>query len=133
MAETAETSPRAGAEEVRGWTGFRLDEIGANNVGRIEGSFVDESTGEPEWLLARMGRFGHYTLVPARDAVGGVKRVWVPYTRDQIRRAPKVDPTASLTAGGERELLAHYGIMADAGRGAALADRDDDVVTARPA
>jgi hypothetical protein len=132
MAEPAQTSPALSAEEVRGWLGYRLDELGGSQVGKIEGLFVDEPSGEPEWLLARMGRFGHYTLVPARDAVGGVKHVWVPYTRDQIRAAPKVDPSASLTADGEREMLRHYGVMADAGRGAALSGRDDDEITARP-
>ena len=52
-----------------------------------------------------MGRFGHYTLIPARDAVEGVAHVWVPYTREQIRRAPRIDPNAPLTAATERELL----------------------------
>ena len=67
-----------------------------------------------------MGRFGHYTLIPARDAVEGVGHVWVPYTRDQIRTAPRIEPNAPLTAGTERELLAHYGIAVDAGRAAEL-------------
>ena len=127
-----ETVPRPGAADVRAWAGHRLDEIGGGNVGKIEGVFVDAESGEPEWLLARMGRFGHYTVVPARDAVEGVKHVWVPYTRDQVRAAPKVDPSAALTAAGEREMLAHYGIMADAGRAAQIAERDADDVTAKP-
>lgn len=129
---TTELGPRPGAVDVRSWAGYRLDEIGGGNVGKIDGVFVDADGGDPEWLLARMGRFGHYTLIPARDAVAGVKHVWVPYTRDQIRAAPKVDPRSDLTAGGERQLLSHYGIMADAGRAAAIADRDDADVTAKP-
>jgi hypothetical protein len=132
MAEAAQTNARPSAEEARGWIGYRLDEVGGSHVGKVEGLFVDDSSGGPEWLLARMGRFGHYTLIPARDAVAGVKHIWVPYTRDQIRAAPKVDPSASLTADGEREMLRHYGVMADAGRGAAIAERDADEVTARP-
>src|SRR5688572_30952537 len=111
MAETAtETIARPDAEDVRVWTGHRLDEISGGSVGRVEGFFVDESSGAPEWLVARMGRFGHYTLIPARDAVEGVGHVWVPYSRDQIRKAPRLEPNAPLTAGTERELLAHYGI-----------------------
>ena len=129
----AATVARPGVDQIRAWVGHRLDEIGGGNVGKIDGVFVDEESGEPEWLLARMGRFGHHTLVPARDAVEGVKRVWVPYTRDQIRRGPKANTSAPLTAAAERELLAHYGIMADAGRGAAIAERDDAEVTATPA
>jgi hypothetical protein len=131
-AATTEIAPRPSADDARGWTGYRLDEIGGGNVGKIEGVFVDAENNEPEWLLARMGRFGHYTLIPGRDAVAGVKHVWVPYTRDQIRAAPKVDPSAALTAGGEREMLAHYGVMADAGRAAAIAERDAGDVTAKP-
>jgi hypothetical protein len=129
---TSELARETGAAAMKAWTGYRLDEIGGGNVGKIEGVFVDADSGEPEWIVARMGRFGHYTLIPGRDAVEGVKHVWVPYTRDQIRAAPKVDPRSGLTAGGERELLSHYGIMADAGRAAEIAGRDADDVTAKP-
>jgi hypothetical protein len=129
---TTEELARPGLEEVGGWSGHRLDEIAGASVGKVEGVFVDSESGEPEWLLARMGRFGHHTLVPARDAVEGVGHVWVPYTRDAIRRAPKVDPVASLTATAERALLDHYGI-GGAGRAAELAERDPEEVSVRPA
>jgi hypothetical protein len=120
-------------EQLRAWVGHRLDEIGGASVGKVEGAFVDEQTGKPEWLLARMGRFGHHTLVPARDAVEGVGRVWVPYTRDQIRAAPKIAAGKPLSRDAERELLSHYGIAADAGRFAELEKRPADAVTAKPA
>ncbi len=133
MTERADPGARSGADAVRGWTGHRLDELAGGHVGRLEGCFVDESSGEAEWLLARMGRFGHYTLVPARDAVEGVGHVWVPYTRDLIRKAPRADPNEPLLAGAERKLLEHYGIAVDAGRASELAERADDAVSARPA
>jgi hypothetical protein len=120
-------------EQVRAWAGHRLDEIAGAGVGKVEGSFVDQETGKPEWLLVRMGRFGHHTLVPARDAVEGVGRVWVPYTRDQIRAAPKVATGKPLSRDAEHELLRHYGIAADAGRFAELEKRPGDAVTAKPA
>lgn len=123
---------RSSLEEIRAWKGHRLDELGGAGVGKIEGAFVDAETGKPEWILARMGRFGNYTLVPARDAVEGVGHIWVPYSRDVIRRAPKVDPVASLTASAERSLLAHYGIAGPAGRSAELDERDPEAVSVRP-
>ena len=43
--------------------GHKLDEMGGAQVGRIEGRVSKSHAGE--WLLARMGRFGHYCLVPA--------------------------------------------------------------------
>jgi hypothetical protein len=120
-------------EQLRAWFGHRLDEIGGVSVGKVEGGFVDEQTGKPEWLLARMGRFGHHTLVPARDAVEGVGRVWVPYTRDQIRAAPKIAAGKPISRDAERELLSHYGIATDAGRFAELEKRPAEAVTAKPA
>ncbi len=133
MTETAESIARPDADSVRAWVGHRLDEISGGNVGRVEGLFVDESSNEPEWLLARMGRFGHYTLVPARDAVEGVGHVWVPYSRDQIRRAPRMEPNEPLTVGTERQLLEHYGLAVGVGRVTELGALDDDAVSAHPA
>lgn len=129
MADRPEPPP---PERMRTWVGRRLDDLDGAGVGRIEGLYVDSPGGEPAWLLARMGRFGHYTLLPPRDAVEGVERLWVPYTRDQIRRAPRIEPGAALTAALERELIAHYEIS-DAERLGRLADLDGAEVTARPA
>jgi len=86
--------------------GYKLDEMGGAQVGRIEG----KASGRVEWLVARMGRFGHYCLVPARDAVAANGRAWVPYTRDQIRRAPRVEPKAPLESVSEQAVLEHYGL-----------------------
>src|SRR6185295_19257795 len=97
MAEAAEVDPRAELDAIRAWVGHRLDGLAGEPVGRVEGVLVDDATGTSEWLLARMGRFGHYALIPARDAVEGVGHVWVPYTREQILAAPHADPKASLT------------------------------------
>jgi hypothetical protein len=129
MTDESATVPPPSADEVRGWVGFRLDEIAGVGVGKIEGVFVD-SSGEQVWLLARMGRFGPHTLVPGRDAVEGVGRVWVPYTRDHIRRAPRVDQSVALTAEAERQLLEHYRIEPEAGRATEIADATD--ISAKP-
>jgi hypothetical protein len=126
------TEERPSLEEVNSWAGHRLDEIAGGAVGKVEGAYVDVESGRPEWLLSRMGRFGHYCLVPARDAVGGVGHVWVPYTRDQIRRAPRIEPKAELTRAREDEFLGHYGIGGEAGRAADIASSDADAITARP-
>ena len=103
--ETTNGTQPAGDEEFA-FKGHRLDEMGGVQVGRVEG----KASGQMEWLLARMGRFGHYCLVPARDAVSANGRVWVPYTRDQIRRAPRVEPDAPLDGESEKTVLSHYGL-----------------------
>src|SRR6058998_2385994 len=116
MNDEPATLERPTAEEAAGWIGHKVDEIGGATVGSVEGVYVDDESGEPEWLLVRMGRFGSRSLVPAREAVGAVGRVWVPYARDAIRSAPKVDPGTTVARDRELELCAHYGIAGDAGR-----------------
>jgi hypothetical protein len=133
----AEEGSEAGTErptlaEIRAWKGHRLDEIAGASIGKMEGVFVDAESGDPEWILARIGRFGNHTLVPARDAVEGVGHVWVPYSGDAIRHAPKVDPDVSLTASDERSLLDHYGVAAPTGRAAQLEGREPEAVSVRP-
>jgi hypothetical protein len=120
--------------EVQSWVGFKLDEMGGATIGKVEGAYVDDESGKPEWLLARMGRFGHHCLVPGRDAVAAGGRVWVPYTRDQIRKAPRLDVGKPITRDTEQQLLDHYGVgTGEVGRGAELAQREASAVTARPA
>jgi len=107
MAENeARNGTHAAEEEVFSLQGHKLDEMGGVQVGRVEG----KASGQMDWLLARMGRFGHYCLVPARDAVSANGRVWVPYTRDQIRRAQRVEPDAPLDKESEQTVLDHYGL-----------------------
>jgi hypothetical protein len=120
--------------EVKGWVTFKLDDLGGATVGKVEGVYVDEVSENPEWLLARMGRFGHHCLVPARDAVAAGGHVWIPYTRDQIRKAPRHEAGKPLVRDLEQQMLDYYGVgTGEVGRGAELAERDPGAVTARPA
>jgi hypothetical protein len=97
------------AVEAKSWIGSRLDAIGGAAAGKIDGFFVDEETGRPEWLVVRLGRFGQQGLVPAREAVEVAGRVWVPYARETIKGAPKAGTKAPLTREAELELLKHIG------------------------
>lgn len=116
--------------EVEGWVGSRLDEISGASVGKVEGAYVDEKSGLPEWVLIRVGRFGHHCVIPAREAVSGVGHVWVPWDRNSIRRSPRVEKSGALTADDELQLCDHYGIVEGVGRAAELAARPGDETTA---
>ncbi len=119
--------------EVLSWVGSRLDEMGGEGMGKVEGAYVDVDSGRPEWLLVRVGRFGPRAPIPARDAVGGIGHVWVPYGAEAIKSCPRIDAGAPLTTERELELLRHFGISGEVGRAAELAERDPDAITARPA
>lgn len=128
-AGAAERPTRA---DVEGWVGSRLDEISGASVGKVEGAYLDEKSGLPEWILVRVGRFGHHCVVPAREAVAGVGHVWVPWDRNSIRRSPRVEPGGALTADEELQLCDHYGIVDGLGRAAELDGRAGDQITVVP-
>ena len=123
---------RASLAESQAWTGSQLDDRAGEALGKVEGVLIDAVDGAVEWLLVRSGRFGQRTLVPARDAVAAVDRVWVPFDGDRIRAAPKASG-GELTQANELALLAHYGLAGPAGRAGELAKRDPKTITAKPA
>lgn len=138
MAEESTGSATAGAElpsveEAVAWTGDKIDAGSGGSVGRVEGIYLDADSGEPQWVLTRIGRFGHHSAIPFSHVVAGVGRVWAPYERDLLRRAPRVHAGRPLTREGELELCAFYGIGEEIGRGAEIADRPEGAETARPA
>jgi hypothetical protein len=135
MPDAAPTDASAGPtiEEVRDWIGHQVDDMAGGAAGRLESFLVDAESGTPEWLVVRTGRLGARSLVPAQHAVAAVGRVWVPFTRDEIRSVARGDGSKGLSRGEEQRLLEHYGIGAGAGRAVEIGDRDENAVTARPA
>ncbi|MGI8460172.1 MAG: PRC-barrel domain-containing protein [Solirubrobacterales bacterium] len=131
--ETSSETELPGTDEALGWTGAKLDEISGSAIGRVEGVLVDAESGDPKWLLVRMGRFGHHSALPFSHVVAGIGRVWAPYDRDMVREAPRIDAGQPLSRERELELCGFYGIGEGTGRGAEIAPRPEGAVTAKPA
>jgi PRC-barrel domain protein len=120
------------ADEARAWVGTQLDDVAGAAVGKVDGVLHDPDTGAAEWLAVKAGRFGARVLVPARDAVAGVESVWVPFSAEAIKAAPKA-PAGGLTQAEELALLAHYGLAAAVGRAGELGNKEPTAQTALPA
>jgi uncharacterized protein (TIGR02271 family) len=89
--------------------GTVLDQQGAK-IGSISDIYLDEQSGEPEWVLVSTGWFaGKGTFVPLRDATQRGEDIIVPYDGDFVKDAPTMDPDGQLTPQEESELYAHYG------------------------
>ncbi len=129
-AQGATTNPTV--EDVEAWHGYQLDEISGQGVAKVEGLFVDNESGEPAWILAKLGRFGKVVPVSVRECAAAAGRVWVPHEREVIRDAPAVDPTMPLNREQELQVLEYYRIPESVGRGAEIADRPEGTVTAKP-
>ena len=70
VAEKKESLRLPSLEDVREWEGYRVDEVSGHSVARVEGFFVDQESGEPSWVLLKLGRFGKVVPVSIRECAG---------------------------------------------------------------
>jgi len=97
--------------ELAGWVGHTLVDDGGKKIGKIVDLYVDEDTGQPEWIAVNTGRFGsNISFVPLAGATADGEDLRVPYTSDQVTDAPNAAPDGQLTQDEEARLYGHYGI-----------------------
>ena len=130
----SEPAREISAAEAMGWLGAGVAEIGGADVGQVQGLFVDADSGEPAWLIARLGRRRRVRVVavPFANCAGAPFGVWVAQEGEAIRSAPVVDPTRPLRREHELTICAHFGIGEKVGRAAQVAGRDEGEITATP-
>jgi hypothetical protein len=81
-----------------------------DKIGSIAGFYVDEDSGEPLWVAARTGLFGgSQSLIPLQGSRIEDNDILVPYTRDQVKDAPRVAEDGNLDQEEEDRLFEHYG------------------------
>jgi hypothetical protein len=131
---TPEGERRPTAAEAMSWLGAEVAELDGGAIGQVQGFYVDADSGEPAWLIARLGRRrrARVVAVPYANCAGGPFGVWVAQESDAIRSAPVVDPTRPLRREHELTICAHFGIGEKVGRAAEVAARADGGITATP-
>jgi uncharacterized protein (TIGR02271 family) len=113
-------------DTVRSWQGATMVDRDGDKVGTIESIYVDDQTGEPEWALVNTGLFGtKSSFVPLAQASGSGDQVQVPYDKQLVKDAPRVDTDQHLSEAEEQELWRHYGLDYDSEY---TTDRDGDGV-----
>jgi uncharacterized protein (TIGR02271 family) len=86
------------------------DESG-EKIGSAAEVYLDDETGQPEWVTVRTGLFGtKESFVPIRNADLTNDGVRVPVTKSQVKDAPKIDTDGHLSPQEEQELYRHYGL-----------------------
>jgi hypothetical protein len=107
-----------GSGEVRSATGDRIGEIGQ--------VYLDNETGEPNWVTVKTGLFGtQESFVPLAQAEVSGADVTVPYDKDTVKDAPRLDVGGTLTPEEERRLYSYY-FSANTMQTSAVGDRDVD-------
>ena len=117
-------------DTVRSWQGAALVDRDGDKVGPIEAIYVDDQTGQPEWALVNTGLFGtKSSFVPLAQASGSGDQVQVPYEKQLVKDAPRIDTDQHLSEAEEQQLWRHYGLdygagYADTDRAATYEERD---------
>ncbi|MFJ9623850.1 YsnF/AvaK domain-containing protein [Streptomyces sp. NPDC101181] len=80
-------------------------------VGSIGQVFVDDTSRRPDWVTVSTGLFGtKETFIPLAGAQVRGLELHVPFTKDVIKDAPRVDADEHLATDQERHLYTHYGL-----------------------
>src|SRR3954449_4358354 len=86
------------AREVIGTTAYSAD---GDKLGKVGQLFLDDQTGRPEFVTVNTGLFGtKETFIPVSDASFNGDRLTLPFGKDRISDAPKVDGLAEDAEGG---------------------------------
>jgi uncharacterized protein (TIGR02271 family) len=86
------------------------DESG-DKIGSASEVYLDDETGQPEWVTVRTGMFGtKESFVPIRNADLTDDGVRVPVSKTQVKDAPKIDTDGHLSPEEEQELYRYYGM-----------------------
>ena len=103
-----------------------------DKIGSIGQVYADDDNGQPTWVTAKTGLFGtSESFVPLDGARVEGSDIVVPYTKDQVKDAPRVDTDGHLDPAEEDRLYAHYG-LSGGGRTYTDATAGRDRTTATP-
>jgi uncharacterized protein (TIGR02271 family) len=101
-------------DTVRSWEARTMVDRDGGRIGPIEAIYLDDRTGQPEWALVNTGLFGtKSSFVPLAQATPADQDVRVPYDKQLVKDAPRVDPDQHLSEAEERQLWRHYGLDYD--------------------
>jgi uncharacterized protein (TIGR02271 family) len=113
-------------DTVRSWQGATMVDRDGDRIGTIDAIYVDDQTGQPDWALVNTGLFGtRSSFVPLAQAASSGDQVQVPYQKQLVKDAPRVDPDQHLSEAEEQQLWRHYGLEDDREY---ATDRDGDGV-----
>jgi sporulation protein YlmC with PRC-barrel domain len=116
-------------DTVLGWRGRTVRDAEGEKLGTLGDVLLDRETDLPAWIGVRTGLFGrHESYVPLEGAEEVDGDVRVPYSAQQVKDAPHVDPDITMEADDERRLFEHFG----RGSGATMIRSEEEVTLGEP-
>lgn len=113
-------------EQIPQVVGHPVHDAQGKKIGDAKHMYLDDATGDPEWVTVKTGFFGNNeTFVPTRAARIVQDHVEVPYEKDKVKGAPNVDVDSGghLSAEEERHLYRYYGLETAGGAGTGTGEK----------
>jgi sporulation protein YlmC with PRC-barrel domain len=114
------------------YTGHHLYDLDGDKIGTVKDIHYGDVTGEPEWLVVDLGLFStKKILVPVGEVRRAGDKLSVPFTKERVKNAPRVEDDLALTEGEKGQLCRYYGLQYAPGEGAP-ADGCEEIQDLRP-
>jgi uncharacterized protein (TIGR02271 family) len=98
-------------QTLQAWRGHELVDAEGNKIGKIHEIYLDQDTGQPEWLAVSTGMFGtKVSFVPLTGVKAQEDRLVSRWTKDQVKDAPNAEADGQLSQEEEGRLYQHYGL-----------------------
>jgi uncharacterized protein (TIGR02271 family) len=106
-------------QNIAGLIGGKVTDPDGHKIGTVGQVYVDPDTGRPNWATVSTGLFGtSESFVPLEQADATDEGLRVPYTKEFIKDAPRIDTDAELSAAEESRLYDYYELNGGATSGA---------------
>ena len=99
------------SQDYSAWIGHEVVDTAGEKVGKVSTIYVDDQTGQPEWLTVSTGLFAkRSSFVPLEDATADGDRLVIGYDKARVKDAPQVDDDGDghITPEEEQELYRYY-------------------------
>jgi sporulation protein YlmC with PRC-barrel domain len=108
--------------------GSTVRDSAGEKIGKVGQVYLDDTTGQPEWVTVRTGLFGtKESFVPLAAARVEGDELVVDIPKGRVHEAPKIDEDGHLSEEQENELYSYYGVsQGPFGRPGAPDATDDD-------
>jgi sporulation protein YlmC with PRC-barrel domain len=91
--------------------GSTVRDNAGEKIGKVGQVYLDDTTGQPEWVTVRTGLFGtKESFVPLAAARVEGDELVVDIAKDRVSDAPKIDEDGHLSEEQETELYQYYGV-----------------------
>lgn len=99
------------SESISALIGASVRDSDGDKIGTVGQVYVDPTSGQPNWASVRTGLFGtSESFVPLADASLDADGVVVPYQKDVVKDAPRIDADGAIEQDEEDALYRYYSL-----------------------